>query len=106
MTVTVKSKTSPITVPDAVRQQAGFKIGQVLEFKASGGVVTIIPKLPTAADEYTPEQRAIVDAELAEGLEDIRKGRVSPKFDTVDEMLASLKAGHKSKPRQKKSRVR
>src|SRR5271166_3634696 len=99
MTVTVKSKT--ITVPDAVRQQAGFKIGQVLEFKASGGVVTIIPKLPTADDEYTPAKRAIIDAQLAEGLEDIRKGRVSPVFNTVDEMLASLKAGPKSKPRQK-----
>ena len=104
MTVTVKSK--PITVPDAVRQQAGFKIGQVLEFKASGGVVTILPKLPAADDEYTPAQRRIIDAQLAEGLEEIRKGRVSPKFDTVDEMLASLKAGAKSKPRQKKLRSR
>jgi hypothetical protein len=46
------------------------------------------------------------DAQLAEGLDDIRKGRVSPKFDTVDEMLASLKAGPKSKPRQKKPRSR
>src|ERR1019366_8807353 len=106
MTVTVKSKTNTITLPDAVRQQAGFKIGQVLEFKASGGVVTIIPKLPKADDEYTPEQRRIIDAQLAEGLEDIRKGRVSPIFNTVDEMLASLKAGHKSKPRQKKPRSR
>ena len=106
MTVTVKSKTSTITLPDAVRQRAGFKIGQELEFKVSGGVVTIIPKLPTADDEYTPEQRRIIDAQLAEGLEDIRKGRVSPIFNTVDEMLASLKAGHKSKPRQKKPRSR
>ena len=104
MTVTVKSKT--ITVPDAVRQRAGFKIGQVLEFKASGGVVTIIPKLPTADDEYTPEQRRLIDAQLAEGLEDIRNGRVSPIFNTVDEMLASLKAAPKSKPRQKKPRSR
>src|ERR1051325_9518280 len=104
MTVTVKSKSSTITMPAAGRQQAGFKVGQVLEFKVAGGVVTIIPKLPTADDEYTPEQRAIVDAQLAEGLEDIRKGRVSKKFDTVDAMLASLKAGQKSKLRQKKPR--
>ena len=106
MTVSVKTKTSTITLPAAVRQQAGFKVGQVLEFKATGGVVTIIPHLPTADDEYTPKQRAVIDAQLAEGLEDIRKGRVSPKFDTVDEMLASLKAGHKSRPRQKKPRSR
>ena len=63
-------------------------------------------KFPTAADEYTPAQRRIIDAQLAEGLEDIRKGRVSPKFDTVDELLASLKAGHKSQPRQRKTRSR
>jgi len=104
MTFIVKAKTS--TLPAAVRQQAGFKLGQELEFKVSGGVVTVLPKLPTADDEYTPQQRAIIDAQLAEGLEDIRQGRVSPKFDTVDEMLASLKAGHKSKPRQKKPRSR
>jgi len=99
-------KTKPGTLPAAVRQQAGFKLGQELEFKVSGGVVTVLPKLPTADDEYTPQQRAIIDAQLAEGLEDIRQGRVSPKFDTVDEMLTSLKAGHKSKPRQKKPRSR
>jgi hypothetical protein len=40
---------------------------------------------------YTPEQRRIINSQLAEGLEDIRAGRVSPRFDTVDEMLASLK---------------
>jgi hypothetical protein len=104
MTFIVKTKAS--TLPAAVRQQAGFKLGQELEFKVSGGVVTVLPKLPAADDEYTPKQRAIIDAQLAEGLEDIRQGRVSKKFDTVDEMLASLKAGHKSKPRQKKPRSR
>ena len=46
----------------------------------------------------------ILDAQLAEGLDDIRKGRVSRKFDTVDEMLASLKAP--TSPRQKKPRGR
>jgi hypothetical protein len=38
-------------------------------------------------------------------LADIRKGRVSPKFNTVGEMLASLKAGHKTASRrQRKAR--
>lgn len=105
MTITVKTKTG-LLVPPSVQRRAGIKNGDRLEFKVSGGIITIVPKLPTADDEYTPEQRAIVDAQLAEGLEDIRKGRVSPKFDTVDEMLASLKASDKSKPRQKKSHSR
>jgi hypothetical protein len=46
----------------------------------------------------TPEQRQVIDAQLAEALEDIRNGRVSPIFDTVEEMLASLKAPRQSSP--------
>jgi bifunctional DNA-binding transcriptional regulator/antitoxin component of YhaV-PrlF toxin-antitoxin module len=103
MTVTVKNK-SALTVPTEVQRQAGIKIGDRLEFRVSGGIITILPDLPTADDEYTPEQRKILDAQLAEGLDDIRKGRVSPKFDTVDEMLASLKTP--TSPRQKKTRGR
>ena len=62
MTATVKNKIG-LTVPPAVQHQAGFKPGDVVEFKVSGGVITILPKLP-AADEYTPEQRRIIDARL------------------------------------------
>ena len=32
---------------------------------------------------------------------DIRNGRVSCRFDTVEEMLASLKSGRKTSPRRK-----
>lgn len=100
MTVTVKSKTT-LTVPPKVQRQAGIKVGDRVEFKVSGGIINIIPALPSADDEYTPEQRKLLNAQLAEGLEDIRKGRVSRKFDTVDEMLASLKAVHSLSPRKK-----
>jgi hypothetical protein len=64
-------------------------------------VITIITKLPAADDEYTPAQGRIVGALLADGLEDIRKGRVSRRFETVDEMLASLKGSRKASRRQK-----
>ena len=43
MTVTVIDKT-PLTVPDQVRRKAGFKPGDKVEFKVSGGMVTILPK--------------------------------------------------------------
>jgi bifunctional DNA-binding transcriptional regulator/antitoxin component of YhaV-PrlF toxin-antitoxin module len=56
MTLTVKSKTE-LVVPRSVRLKAGFKAGDQVEFRASGGVITILPKLPAAVDEYTPEQR-------------------------------------------------
>jgi len=88
MTFVVKTK--PGTLPDEVRQQAGIKIGDMLEFKVSGGVVTVLPKLPSADDEYTPEQRRIIDAQLAEGLADIKAGRVSRAFETHAEFIADL----------------
>jgi AbrB family looped-hinge helix DNA binding protein len=100
-----------MTIPRRVRSAVGLVDGDLVEVRAVGKKIVITPQLvidrtkfPTADDEYTPAQRRIIDVQLAEGLEDIRKGRVSPKFDTVDELLASLKAGPKSRLRQKKTR--
>jgi bifunctional DNA-binding transcriptional regulator/antitoxin component of YhaV-PrlF toxin-antitoxin module len=89
MTVTVKSKT-PLVVPPAVRRQAGLKSGQEIVFEVSGGVISIRPKLPAADDEYTPEQRRIVDAQLTDGLADVKAGRVHGPFSTHKEFIASL----------------
>ena len=104
MTVTVKNKT-PLVVPLAVRRQAGLKSGQEIEFKVSGGVISISPKLPTAEEEYTPEQRRIVDAQLAEGLADIKAGRVHGPFSTHKEFITSLhkEARKLSRKRTKRS---
>jgi bifunctional DNA-binding transcriptional regulator/antitoxin component of YhaV-PrlF toxin-antitoxin module len=81
MTVTVKNKT-PLVVPSSVRRQASLKSGRKIEFEVSGGVISIYPKLPSPGDAYTPEQRRIVDAQLAEGLADVEAGRVNGPFDT------------------------
>ena len=89
MTVTVKNRT-PLVVPPAVRRRAGLKSGQELEFKVSGGVITILPKAPAADDEYTREQRRLIDAQLADGLADIEAGRVHGPFSTHKEFIASL----------------
>ena len=51
------------------------------------GVINIAPKLPVADDEYTPAQRRVIDARLRKA----RKGPYHGPFDSVDEMLASLK---------------
>jgi len=47
-------------------------------------------KLPAANDECTPEQRRIVDTQLAEGLADVRAGLVPGPFSTHMEFIASL----------------
>ena len=103
MTVTVKNKT-PLVVPPSVRRQAGLKSGQKIEFKVSGGVISIHPKPPAADDEYTPEQRRIVDAQLAGGLADIEAGRVRGPFATHKEFVASLHAEAKNLNRKKAKR--
>jgi antitoxin component of MazEF toxin-antitoxin module len=92
MTVIAKNKT-PLVVPPAVRRQAGFKSGQEIEFKVSGGMISIRPKLPTADDEYTPEQRRLIDAQLA----DIKAGRTFGPFESADQMITHMKAQVKKK---------
>ncbi len=70
-------------VPPAIRRKAGFKGGEELEFNASGGVITIVRKLPVASDEYTPAQRQIINARLTEA----RKGPYFGPFATAGEAI-------------------
>jgi bifunctional DNA-binding transcriptional regulator/antitoxin component of YhaV-PrlF toxin-antitoxin module len=66
MTVAIKNNNkTPLVVPASVRRAAGFKSGQEVEFKASCGVITILPKLQSSEDEHTPAQRRRLDAQLA-----------------------------------------
>jgi bifunctional DNA-binding transcriptional regulator/antitoxin component of YhaV-PrlF toxin-antitoxin module len=104
MTVTVKNKT-PLVVPPSVRRRAGLKSGQKIEFKVSGGVISIVPKPPATDDECTPEQRRIIDAQLAESLADVKAGRVHGPFATHKEFIASLHAEAKKLSRRKTKRL-
>ena len=65
MTVVVKDK-KQLVVPSSVNRRAGIKPGDRLEFKVSGGIINIIPILPSADDEYTPARRHAIDAQLKE----------------------------------------
>ena len=85
MTVTVNNK-KELVVPQSVRRQAGIKSGDRLEFRVSGGIINIIPELPLA-DDYTPAQRKVIDARLAEAL----KGPYHGPFDDADEAIRFLK---------------
>jgi bifunctional DNA-binding transcriptional regulator/antitoxin component of YhaV-PrlF toxin-antitoxin module len=99
MTTVVKEKTG-LTIPADVQHQAGFKAGDVVEFRVSGGVITILPKLPNADDEYTPEQRRSIDAQLDEA----EKGPFHGPFNTADEMIADIKGRLKKRAAAKKSK--
>lgn len=109
MTVTVKNQNkAPLVVPPPVRRRAGHRNGEDLEFRVSGGVITILPKLPAADDEYTPEQRRVIDAQLAGGLADIKAGRTFGPFNSAQEMIAHMKAQLKKRkvaaPKARRSR--
>ena len=64
MTVTLKN-TTPLVVPPAIQRRAGLASVAQVEFRAAGGMITITAKPPAADDEYTPEQRRVIDARLA-----------------------------------------
>ena len=104
MAVVLKNnnKTS-LVIPTAARRKAGFKTGQELEVRASGGVITIVPKAPEAADEYTPRQRRAIDREIAKSLDDVKQGRVRGPFERHDEFISWLHDATKKLNRKPKT---
>lgn len=68
MTVTLKNK-MPIVVPDAVRRKAGLRSGDQIEFKVSGRVIKIVPKV-SSAEDYTTQA-------VAEIIEDAKENPMS-----------------------------
>lgn len=89
--VKVKTK-SQVTIPDAIRQQLGVKIGDLLEAKVERGSIVLKPKLAEGGEEYTPAQRRRIDAELAKSIAEYREGKSYGPFQTADDMIAHMKA--------------
>ena len=86
-----------VTIPTAVRRQAGLSKGDLVNFAFQEGKIVITPRLvidrsrfPNADDEYTPAQRKIIDAQMAKGMADIKAGRVSRTFGSHEEFVADL----------------
>ena len=94
--VTVKSKFQ-LVIPQSVRKQLGINLGDTLEVKVERGKLTYTPKtvvvldragFPNADDEYTPEQRRRIDAQLREA----RKGPFHGPFKNGEDIALFLKA--------------
>ncbi len=77
-------------MPPSIQRKARLKPGDRVEFKAAPGTITIVARPRAADDEYTPEQRRIIDARLAKSDEDIKRGRLYGPFDTHEQFIASL----------------
>jgi len=74
--VRVKTKYQ-VTLPTAVREQAGVRLGDLLEAKVEEGKITLTPK-------------SVIDRGIAESLAEFKKGLSYGPFKTAEEMLASL----------------
>jgi len=102
-----------VTIPTSVRRHAGLSKGDLVTFAFQRGKIVITPRLMidrskvSTDDDYTPEQKRIIDARLAEGLADIKAGRTFGPFDTIDEMIAHMKRGlRKNAAKRKVTRSR
>jgi bifunctional DNA-binding transcriptional regulator/antitoxin component of YhaV-PrlF toxin-antitoxin module len=86
-----------VTIPTAVRRQAGLAKGDLVNFAFRRGRIVMTPKLaidratfPAAEGEYTPAQRRAIDVGLARADADIEAGRVSKAFSDHGEFIAAL----------------
>ena len=70
-----------------------------MEFKVSGGVISIVPELPVADDEYTPAQRRVIDTRLQEA----HKGPYHGPFATAEEAIAFVRKEVNKRRRMKRA---
>lgn len=80
--VTVKNKYQ-VVIPSEVRARISISIGDILKASVHGSTITLTPQ-------------TLVDREIAEGLEDIKQGRVHGPFHSGKDLLASLHGNKKS----------
>ena len=85
-----------MTIPSSVRSAVGLADGDLVEVRAVGKKILIVPHVaidrakPNSNGEYTPAQRRAIDARLAEADADIKAGRVSEAFSDHGEFIADL----------------
>ena len=100
-----------VTLPSRLRSAVGVAEGDLVEASVRRGKIVLTPKQAinrsghlTADDEYTPEQRRVIDARLAEGLADIKAGRTFGPFNSADDMIAHMKKRLKKRPTARKAK--
>ena len=80
--VKVKEKFQ-VTIPAALRKAVRLSVGDLLEAEAKNNTIVLKPKAVV--------DRTAIDAAIAEGLEDIKKGRVLGPFSTAKEAIRALR---------------
>jgi len=98
-----------MTLPSRLRAAIGIADGDLVEATVQRGKIVLTPKLvidrskfPNADNEYTPDQRRVIDARLKESEEDLKEGRTAGPFNSASEMIAHMKGELKTRATVKK----
>jgi antitoxin MazE len=82
-----------VVIPKEICDELGLQEGDFVEVTSTQGKVIIKPKKLVDADEVlTPVQRKAIDKRLAKAEEDVKAGRVSGPFATVEHLKRHLNA--------------
>lgn len=94
MSIVKLQRKGQMTLPTSVRSAVGLADGDLVDVRVSGRRIVITPtlvidrsKFPVAEDEYSPEQRRIINASLKEA----EKGPYFGPFRNGAEVAAFLK---------------
>jgi bifunctional DNA-binding transcriptional regulator/antitoxin component of YhaV-PrlF toxin-antitoxin module len=82
-----------VTLPEALRRQVRLGVGDLLEAKVEKGKITLTPK-------------SLIDRDIAEGLEDFRRGRFIGPFKTAREGIRALRRAASGPARPRKTHPR
>ncbi len=87
-----------VTIPKAAREAAGLDVGDLVEAIPQKDGILLRPKAVV-------DKHPLIEAHLREAESDIKAGRVSKAFDSVEEFLADLKIQDRKKQKRiKKSK--
>lgn len=79
-----------VAIPKKLHDEIGLTAGDIVEVERRGNQIVLTPK-------------DIVERGIAEGLEDLKKGRVYGPFSSVKDMLKSLHGAEKPQKKSKRT---
>ena len=94
-----------MAIPTRLRVQVGLVDGDFVEAIADKGKIVLTPR-PIVDREYTPAQRRLIDARLAESLGQVKRGETTKTFETHQEMTAFLHGEASKAQRRNKGAVK
>ena len=85
MTLAKISRRGQVTIPVPIRERLALMEGDYLEMTVEDGRIVLTPT-------EVIDRHPAIDAAIAEGLADAAAGRVTPAFESVEELVAYLQA--------------